>query len=221
MLCRANAFTWFITLTLSPEKVNRYDDRDNLRRLTNWLRNTAAREGLAYVLVPERHQDGALHFHGLINDALELDRSGTFIPPEGGRPRMPRSKRQRAEWIAAGAHEVFNLPQWRFGFSTAIKLYGDRDAAINYVCKYIGKAMEGTTGAPAAKIGGRWVYSGGPLKRPAQTLLDVDFEEAQQGMGGYEYTVKATGDRYIITELEGHDNGNEKDRTDGGAANPA
>lgn len=210
LLCRANEFAWFITLTLSPEKVNRYDDKDNLRRLSNWLRNTAARTGLTYVLVPERHKDGALHFHGLINDALELERSGTYVPPEGGRPRIPRSKRQRAEWIGAGWHEVFNLPQWHYGFTTAIKLYGEREAAINYVCKYIGKAMEEDKKAPAEKIGGRWVYSGGPLKRPAQTLLDVDFEEAQRSMRGYDYTVKETGDRYIITELE-ENYGNKKD----------
>ena len=210
LLCRANEFAWFITLTLSQEKVNRYDDQDNLRRLTNWLRNTAARFGLVYVLVPERHKDGALHFHGLINDALELVSSGTFKPPEGGRPRKPRSKRQRAEWIAEGWHEVYNLPQWHYGFTTAIKLYGEKEAAINYVCKYIGKAMEDTTGAPAAKIGGRWVYSGGPLKRPDQTLLDVDFEEAKRNMEGFEYTVKETGDLYFITELE-ENYGNKKD----------
>lgn len=212
-LCRANRFGYFVTFTLDPEKVDRYNDASVLRKLNNWLRNAAAREGLAYVLVPERHQDGAIHFHGLINEALEVVDSGTIIPAAGGRPVKPRSDRKREALLAAGGHIVYNLPQWRYGFTTAIRLYGSYDAAVGYVTKYIGKAMGSHTTLQEAKIGGRWVYSGGPLKRPTSKLLDVDFEAATAVYNGYEYQVKATGDIFHVAELE-EIIGNEKERTD-------
>ncbi len=219
-LCRANRFTFFVTFTLDAGKVDRYNDSEVLRKLNNWLRNTAARSGLAYVLVPERHKDGAVHFHGLINDALEAVDSGTIIPATGGRPVRPRSDRKREALLAAGGHVVYNLPQWRYGFTTAIRLYGNYDRAVGYVSKYIGKAMGGAGTLQDAKIGGRWVYSGGPLQRPSETLLDVDFEKAAELYHGYEYTVKATGDVFHVAEMEGT-NGNEKDGTERAAANPA
>ena len=64
-------FRWFVTLTLDPARVNRYDVREVTRHLNHWLDNQVRRKGLAYVLVPERHKDGAIHFHGFFNDALE------------------------------------------------------------------------------------------------------------------------------------------------------
>lgn len=201
-IARANDFAFFITLTLSPQKVNRYADADILRRLSNWLRNASARHGLAYALVPERHKDGALHFHGLINDALETVDSGTIIPAGGKRPRRPRSVQERAALLDAGGKVVYNLPQWRYGHTTAIRLYGEYSAAVNYVCKYIGKDMSPKTGTPE-KIGGRWVYSGGPLKEPETVLLSVDFDAACRVYSGDDFEVRATGDKYHVIELEG------------------
>ena len=200
-LCRANRFAYFITLTLSPEKVNRYDDQDILRRLSNWLRNASARFGLAYALVPERHKDGALHFHGLINDVLRVEDSGTIIPADGGRPVRPGSADDRAALLAAGGHPVFNLPQWGYGFTTAIRLYGDYDAAIGYVCKYIGKELDPATKSPA-RIGGRWVYSGGPLVCPEDHLFMVeDFSGFCADHPGFDFEVKETGDRWHVVEI--------------------
>lgn len=78
-------FRWFVTLTLSPEKVkDRRDPAEVVRHLNHWLDNQVRRRGLAYVLVPERHKDGAIHFHGFFNDALEAVDSGTIIRAEGG-----------------------------------------------------------------------------------------------------------------------------------------
>lgn len=159
-------FSYFVTLTLSPERVDRYDMGAVVKKLNSWADNRVRRQGLKYVLVPELHKDGAVHFHGFLNSALPLVDSGTVIPPSGGRPRKPRSARQRAEWLAGGGHLVYNIPGWTLGFSSAIELYGDRASAVGYVCKYISKAL--------TKIGGRWYYSGGQLLRPAVELLDVD-----------------------------------------------
>lgn len=174
-----NDFRYFVTLTLDKSKVDRYDVSEITRKLNHWLDNRVRRNGLAYVLVPERHKDGAIHFHGFFNDALPVQDSGTLSLNGSGKPRKPRSARQRAAWLADGAHVVYNLPGWGLGFSTAIELYGDRQAAVGYVCKYITKADE--------KIGGRWYYSGGALQRPEVFLTDVDFDQllAEQGVESF------------------------------------
>ncbi len=144
VLAMANEFDWFVTLTLSSDKIDRYDMDAITRKLNVWLDNQVRRKGLRYVLVPERHKDGAIHFHGFFNDALPATDSGHT---------------DRA------GHPIFNLPGWTLGFSTAIRLYGSYRSAVGYVCKYIGKQGE--------KPGGRWYYSGGDLKEPVYKFVDM------------------------------------------------
>ena len=153
----SNPFRWFVTLTLDQARVDRHDMAAITRKLNAWLDNQVRRHGLAYVLVPERHKDGAIHFHGFFNDAVRAVPSGH---------------------ADKGGHPIFNLPGWTLGFTTAIQLYGDYHAAVGYVCKYIGKQGE--------KPGGRWYYSGGQLARPEVTYADVGPRDVEQlaGEGG-------------------------------------
>jgi len=185
-------FRYFVTLTLDKDKVDRYDPVTVVKKLQTWLDNAVRRQGLAYVLVPEHHADGAIHFHGLFNDALPVVDSGTLSIPGAKQPRRVRSQKQRAELIAAGARIVWNLPRWKLGFSTAIELYGERGRAVNYVCKYIGKEQQ--------KIGGRWYYSGGALRRPEVQYFDADFsweemDEARQ------FVVPEIGARFALLRV--------------------
>lgn len=156
-----NQFSFFVTLTLDKTKVDRYDMSVITKKLNSWLDNCVRRKGLAYVLVPERHKDGAIHFHGFFNEALEAVFSGHY-DREG--------------------HEVFNLPAWPLGFSTAIRLYGDYHKAVGYIQKYIGKQGE--------KPGGRWYYSGGALRRPEEVCCPLDERDAPEG--AYRFYIKET-----------------------------
>lgn len=194
-----NDWRFFVTLTLDAAKVDRYDVAAITRRLNTWLDNHVRRDGLAYVLVPERHKDGAIHFHGFFNGALRAVDSGT-IDRGKGKPQRPRSAKQRADWIAAGGRIVYNLPAWDFGFTTAIELYGNRRAAVGYVSKYIAKQMQ-PDGTPG-KIGGRWYYSGGALRRPGVEYCDVDME-AYAGYDGFEFVIDALGAKCKIIDVEG------------------
>ena len=194
-LALANDFGLFVTLTLNGEVVDRYDMAAITKKLNVWLDNQVRRRGLAYVLVPERHKDGAIHFHGLFNDALEVVDSGTLTMPGWERPKRPRSAAQRAEWIAAGASIVHNLPRWTLGFTTAIRLYGDREQAIGYVTKYIGKQGE--------KPGGRWYYSGGALRRPEVTYCDMSVRDAMEQPGAYSFTIPGAGATFCQFRIRG------------------
>ena len=153
-LALANDFRWFVTLTLSPEKVDRYDDAQVVRKLTTWAHNQVRRMGLKYILVPERHKDLALHFHGFFNDALEAVASG-------------HADRQ--------GHMIYNLPGWTLGFTAAIEIYGDYAGAVAYVCKYIGKQGN--------KPAGRWYYSGGDLREPAAVYGEISPAELREQFG--------------------------------------
>lgn len=167
-------FAFFVTLTLDGAKVDRYDMGEITRRLNHWLDNQVRRRGLCYVLVPERHKDGAIHFHGFFNDALAVVDSG-HVDREG--------------------HTVYNLPGWSLGFTTAIRLYGDYARAVGYVCKYIGKQGE--------KPGGRWYYSGGKLGRPRVVYADVSIRDVEALPGAYSFTVAAAGLGFCMVRERG------------------
>lgn len=189
-----NQFTHFVTLTLSAEAIDRYDIKEALRKMRVWLDNRVRRNGLKYVLVPEHHKDGAIHFHGFINGALELVDSGTLSVPGSKKPRRPQSAKQLEAWLAEGAKPVYNLPEWQLGFSTAIGLYGDYEAAIAYCCKYIGKEGE--------KIGGRWYYSGGQLAAPEMEYCTLDFRSLEEA-GGYRFDIEAAGLSFCMLRVKG------------------
>lgn len=196
-LCWANPqLEYFITLTLDAARVgDRYDLAAQGKRLTRWLDNAVRRKQLAYVIVPELHADGAIHWHGLISaGGLHFRDSGTLIRPEGGAPMMPRSAAEYADLIEAGAHRVYNLTDWRFGFSTAVRLYGHREAALAYVSKYITKAQASGLG----HIGGRWYLHGGQLAEPEVYTYDMAYDEAPDG--SYEHIIPQIGARCKICD---------------------
>lgn len=191
-------FSYFVTLTLDASKVDRYDVAEVTKKLNVWADNQVRRKGLAYILVPELHKDGAIHFHGFFNKALPVVDSGTMIPPDGGKPRRPRSAAQRAEWASQGGRVVYNLPGWTLGYTTAIELYGERSAAVGYVCKYITKAQ--------TKVGGRWYYSGGELSKPDVLFTDLDMDQLREQYGDQlrEFEVESlTGVRFCTLRVKG------------------
>lgn len=118
-LVRNNPMPWFMTLTFSPEKIDRYDPREIVRRVGYWCDNAVRRRGLMYAIVPEYHQDGAIHFHGFFNDALEMTDSGHSI----------------------NGRAVYNCPAWTFGWSTAERVE-DHSRALGYALKYVGKQRD-------------------------------------------------------------------------------
>ena len=159
-LALANDFRWFVTLTLDPQKIDRCDGEAVAKALGRWADNMVRRKGLKYVLVPELHKKGGIHFHGFFNDAVKAVDSGHFD---------------------ADGHPVFNLPEWALGFTTAIELYGDYPSAVGYVTKYIGKQ--------GIRPMGRWYYSGGALKHPKKTYADLDKETVEECGNAVEFSI--------------------------------
>ncbi len=173
-LALANDFDFFVTLTLDPAKIDRYDPAAVTKALGRWADNMVRRHGLRYVLVPEQHKDGAFHFHG-------------FFKGEGLRAEFSGVRR--------GGRDVYNLPQWSLGFSTAQRLYGEYSAAVAYCCKYIGK-QEGQRPL------GRWYYSGGALQEPRKEYVCMDYRELKNCGKAVEFDIPGSKMLVIHTKLE-------------------
>lgn len=119
---RANAWEWFVTLTFAPDKVDRYDYDACVQKLSNWLDNTKKRKcrDMRYVAVPEKHKDGAYHFHLLMSDIDELDMVDSGKKDKG--------------------NVIYNIGNYRFGWTTATRVR-DTSKASNYITKYITKDL--------------------------------------------------------------------------------
>lgn len=191
-LALANDFDYFVTLTLDAAKVDRYDPVAIMKTMNRWLDNMVRRHGLRYILVPERHQDGALHFHGFFSgDGLEAVDSGTIKRPGIKQPKRPRSAAEREQWLEDGGRIVYNLPQWPLGFTTAMTLYGEYSGAVAYVCKYIGKQA-------GERPMGRWYYSGGPLAKPEKTYTTLDYRGLKEDYGQQAVEFDIPGSKILV-----------------------
>lgn len=115
---RCNEFEWFFTLTFG---FDRYDEEGCFLRLSNWLKNMRRKHGkFNYLIIPERHKDGAIHFHGVVGNYLgDFSFSGKY------HKQIP----------------IFNIDDWKHGFSTATKIVS-KDKTANYITKYVTKDMD-------------------------------------------------------------------------------
>ena len=157
--CNEDVFDLFITLTLDQERIDRYDIDQIYPKLKNFLSNRVERKGLKYILAPELHKDGAIHFHGLINSAaVQLKDSGRRV---WDRKSLSYGK------------TIYNVTDWKLGFTTACKLTGDYGNVCKYITKYVTKQTEG------GLIGGRYYYHGGDLKEPHYEY--INFTEQPEG----------------------------------------
>lgn len=154
ILCNPDLDT-FVTFTYAPGFVtDKASWEDCYPYLKTWLGNRVQRNGLKYVIVPERHKSGDVHFHGILNSsALQMTRA--FSPRTG-----------RA--LTHAGNPLYNLSDWRGGFTSAEIIRGgaeDRTKVAKYIFKYMGKQT-------GAKVGGRYMLSGGDLVLPTYVYDD-------------------------------------------------
>jgi hypothetical protein len=125
-LTKSNNWEYFITITFDKAKINRYDAEEIGKRFAKLLNNIKNRKcsNLKYILVPELHQDGAIHFHGLLSNTEGL----TF---------------EKTPYKAKNGLYIYNVLDFNLGFTTATKVT-DTHKASNYITKYITKEIIAT-----------------------------------------------------------------------------
>lgn len=156
-IAMCNQFDYFITWTLSKEEIDRYDSKAVSDKLKNFLDNCVKRKNLKYLVIPEYHEDGAIHMHGLISGDLKMIDSGKKTKVQKG------SKDARKI--------IYNMPEWTLGWSTAIELDGEQDNVAKYMTKYITKEFR--------KIFGSFYYAGGRglVRTPELRVYDCDYDD--------------------------------------------
>lgn len=70
-----NKWDYFVTLTFDKEKIDRYDYHTVVKSLLKFFDNYKQRSSydFKYLVIPERHKDGAWHFHGLFANVRPCD----------------------------------------------------------------------------------------------------------------------------------------------------
>lgn len=140
-----NMWDWFVTLTLAPDKFDRYDLPAWRKSFTQWLRNYNRLHNthIAYLLIPEQHKDGAWHMHGLLSGVPDA----ALIVNEHGYMDWPAYSR-------------------KYGFISMGKVR-DLERVSKYITKYVTKDMA----ARAEDLHAHLYYASKGLKR-AEVLHD-------------------------------------------------
>lgn len=136
-LALCNSFTHFCTLTFSPELVKDRHDLDGcMKSFCKWLSNYNHRKAsgmVQYLLIPEQHQDGAWHMHGLISgipaDDLREFRLGEHLPT--AILRELANGHQVVQWTAYDK---------KFGYCTLSPVRSP-EAVAKYITKYVTKEL--------------------------------------------------------------------------------
>lgn len=138
ILC--NNWDYFVTFTFDDLKVDASEPSLVIQKLQKWLNNQTSRYGVGYVLVPEYHKkDNRIHCHALVTGDLKVEHNdvwkvqGIKKPVKGDTIKRYHISNERV------LYPVYNVSSWRYGFSTAIEVYGNPARLANYVLKYMTK----------------------------------------------------------------------------------
>ena len=149
ILCNPDLDT-FATFTLSPKYVSDRASWDVVYKpLKVWLSNRVSRNSLKYVICPERHKKGGIHFHAIMNSSAL-----TLSPAFNAHTGAP---------LVHNGQPLYNIKDFPYGFTSAERIQDgtlDREKVSKYIFKYMGK--QGIEG----KIGGRYMLSGGEFVKP-------------------------------------------------------
>lgn len=155
-----NEWSYFMTVTIDPEQFDRDDPLLVCKKLSKWLGNQVSRKGLKYLLIPEQHKNGGIHAHALINDCFKLEHSGRYL--YSGKAYKAETLQKKGIDISL-LKPVYNVPEWKYGFSTAIPVDGNPAQLACYITKYITKDCK--------KIFGKYYLSSRNLNRDTEISL--------------------------------------------------
>ena len=175
-IARANHWDYFVTFTFAEDRWN-YDEKK--RQLRKWFNNFKSRQMkdrvFEYLVVPELHDDGAIHFHGLIQGDLSDHISRKY-----------------------GYNDKFVINSFRFGICEIEKVK-NRYKVSNYITKYITKDL-----LDQVKNKRRFFYSSGLYKpkkeyffTETQNLYDFISNNFPDYEVTYQYASARFGARYV------------------------
>lgn len=134
-LALCNDWEYFCTLTISDERFNRFDLGKINRKISLFIRdyNKKHKSDIQYLLIPEKHQNGAWHLHGFFKgfheNELNLFTKGQKLP------KYINDKLNKNE-------PIFDWQLYRDSFGwCCFEPIKNNEAAARYVTKYITKDL--------------------------------------------------------------------------------
>ena len=162
---------YMVTLTVADsDDLRRSDSALIYKKVKTILNNWVKRYDAIYLLVPELHKDGCVHFHGLLGGDLDFVPSGTFLVPHVKKP-VKEVNLYRFGLTADQCRPVYNIGNYKIGFSTAVETDGKMYSVAAYVTKYITKDLN--------KIFGNYYLAGGRglIRKCPSEVSNMDFDE--------------------------------------------
>ncbi len=164
-ISRANKWEYFVTLTINPKLLDNTDFNLVSEKLNIWTNNLKKRYApdLKYIIVPELHKDKSKwHLHGLFANIGKMPLVfsgkvcvGKFVYDYVKKPF---------------ATKIYNLPLWKYGFSTAT-IIRDSPKASSYITKYITKDL-----SHILQNQHRYLASQNTDK-PLERVFNIDYDE--------------------------------------------
>ena len=144
ILC--NDFDYFWTLTFDSD---RYNYAVAFEKMGKWLEKMRKKYGkFNYIMIPELHKDGAIHFHGVT----------------GGLNAVVRDSGVKHKGV-----KVYNCIDWQHGFTTLTRVRS-KEKTATYVTKYVTKEMQNSIVGKGKKK--YWCSRG--LRLPAVTYTNLN-----------------------------------------------
>lgn len=167
----ALAWKWFVTFMFDGEKVDRYNYDEVSKKFSQWLKNARKlyAPDMQYVVVPERHKDGAYHFHGLFSncDGLEFVPALNMAETYKGKPN-----KYYGQPLVRNGRQIYDMKKFRFGWSDC-QIVEDTKKCANYILKYITKDLIEDT--PERKR--YWCSKNLPKVREEHILNDGNYDD--------------------------------------------
>lgn len=118
---------YFITLTFDFRREGEYSHDLVIEKLKKWINNQKHQnKNMTYLLVPEFHKSGRLHFHGLIANVPKWKFSEARTP--------------KGRLIKVNGVQIYNLDNYKLGFTTISKIQS-QEKVSNYISKYATKEL--------------------------------------------------------------------------------
>lgn len=153
-----NRFAYFVTLTFacSLDKKNEYglEDEHRFKLMSKWLRRMRDKHGkFNYIVVPERHKSGEIHFHML----ADLPSTVELVQGTNAKTGKPMIRK---------GYKVYNLPEWEYGF-TDVETIRSNNGVARYVTKYFTKDLA----LSPVRCGKKKYWQSSGLKAPERIYL--------------------------------------------------
>jgi hypothetical protein len=168
-LSKNNSWEWFVTITLDKEKIDRYNYDEISKKLSKKLNNLKrVAPNMSYMIVPELHEDGAYHFHGLFSNIDNLKIVDSKKKTKDGKP-------------------IYNIKDFNLGFTTATKITDTKKASF-YISKYVTKDLLNKT------FNKKRYWCSQDLEKPNQRvemIMNSDFEAKEKELATSSSLVKS------------------------------